>query len=182
MISVPYLKECVEYDANTGLFTWKERPVSHFKHGKYGSQSVCDAWNKAYSGRPAFQNSDNRGYLSGAILGKHYSAHRSAFAIGNGGWPMWTVDHINGNRIDNRLCNLREATPAQQIMNSAKGNKAVRGVAMHKRANGGIKFSASIRVHLGYFATEEEAAAAYEKAAKDVHDREFYLQNGVRVI
>lgn len=181
MISVPYLVECVEYDPNTGLFYWLERPSNHFKPGRYGRDVIAAAWNEKYAGKLAFSQPNGRGYLSGTINSKHYTAHRVAYAIMTGEWPSWTIDHINGDKTDNRFANLREATPAQQMMNSAKKRKQIRGVACHKRS-GEVRFSASIRVHLGYFSTEEEAAEAYEKAAKQVHDREFYLPNGVRLI
>jgi hypothetical protein len=181
MISVSYLAECVEYDPNTGLFYWLERPVHHFKPGRYGSDVVAAAWNGKYAGKPAFSQPNRRGYLFGTINSKHYAAHRVAYAIMAGEWPSWTIDHINGDPADNRFANLREATPAQQMMNSAKRETKIRGVACHKRS-GEVRFSASIRVHLGYFSTEEAAAEAYEKAAKQVHDRKFYLPNGVRLI
>lgn len=181
MISVPLLAECVNYNPITGLFTWRTRPVEHFRHGNYGPEVVAAAWNAKYAGKPAFDKPNGRGYLVGSINSKHYAAHRAAYAIVTGDWPSWTVDHINGDTLDNRFANLREATPAQQAMNTVKGEKSVRGVACHKRV-GGVKFSASIRVHLGYFDSEAEAAAAYESAARQVHDRAFYLPNGVRIV
>lgn len=181
MINVSFLKECLDYDPNTGLFTWKDRPEHHFKEGKYGREVICRTWNKKHSGRQAFNHENGRGYLSGAINGKNYAAHRVAYAMMTGDWPSWTIDHINGIRTDNRFCNLREATPAQQMMNATKKQKQVRGVACHSR-KGKTRYSASIRVHLGYFDTDEEAATAYEDAAQKVHNREFYLPNGKRLI
>lgn len=181
MISVSYLKECVEYDPCTGLFTWKARPEGHFRPGRYGSATVCAAWNKKYAGKPALHHNTGRGYLSGAINGRHYFAHRAAYAIATGEWPSWTVDHINGVTSDNRICNLREATPAQQMLNVETKRGRVRGVSQHKR-RGAVRYSASIRVHLGYFDTEAEAEKAYESAAKKVHDRAFYLKNGLRLV
>lgn len=181
MISVSYLIECVKYDPETGLFQWLERPEHHFSSGRYGRSVTAAAWNKKYAGKPALHHQVGRGYLSGSINGKHYSAHRVAYAIMSGEWPSWTVDHINGDPSDNRFENLREATPAQQMMNSSKKTKKVRGISRHKRS-GEPKFSASIRVHLGYFGSAKEASEAYEKAAKQVHDREFYLPNGIRLI
>ena len=181
MISVQFLKECVNYNPETGLFKWKVRPPYHFKEGRYGKESICKAWNEKYAGKDAFIHPNGRGYLTGTIGSKHYSAHRAAYAMMTGEWPVWTVDHINRIPTDNRFCNLREATPAQQMMNSVKRKKQVRGVACHKRGEK-IRYSAAIRVHLGYFDTEEEAAKAYEEAAKKVHDREFYLPNGKRLL
>ena len=181
MILSSYLTECVDYDQDSGFFSWRERPLEHFKQGRHGPEVIAAAWNTKYAGKPAFCHQNGRGYLFGSINSKHYAAHRAAYAIVTGEWPSWTVDHINGNRTDNRFENLREATPAQQLMNSARKTGKVRGVACHKRS-GDVRFSASIRVHLGYFSTEAEAAEVYEKAARQIHGREFYLPNGVRVI
>ena len=179
MITVNLLVECLDYDAETGHFTWKHRPAEHFQPGRYGRESIAAAWNKKYAGKPAFNHPNGRGYLFGSINQKHYSAHRTAYAISTGRFPEWTVDHVNGDPLDNRFCNLREATPAEQMMNSIKRGKQVRGVALHKR-RGLPRFSASIRVHLGYFDTEVAAAEAYEVAAKQVHSGTFYLKNGKR--
>ena len=176
MFSPELLRECVDYNPDTGLFAWKTRPAHHFKPGRYGSEIVAKMWNKKYAGKQAFHHSNNRGYLSGAINGQNCTAHRAAFAWMTGRWPDWTIDHINNDRLDNRFCNLREATPAQQVMNSSKGD-IIRGVATHKRQAGKVRYSASIRVHLGYFDTREEAGKAYEEAAARFHKGYNYRNN-----
>jgi hypothetical protein len=81
-----------------------------------------------------------------------------------------TVDHINGDTMDNRRCNLRIATQSQNQMNrgSCRGSSSrYKGVSHHKLTG---KFTAQIRVdgkkrHLGLFASEEDAAKAYDDAA-----------------
>ena len=91
------------------------------------------------------------------------------------------VDHINGNRLDNRRENLRIATNRQNAMNSKmhSNNKiGVKGVSLH-RASG--LFHArirqdGIRKSLGYFKTAEEAGLAYDKAATMLFG-EFALTN-----
>lgn len=181
MDDISFLTECLHYEPDTGKFFWKNRPPHHFSEGKYGADKVCKAWNKKYAGKEAFIHQNGRGYLAGSISGKNYSAHRVAYAIMTGQHPTWSIDHINGIPTDNRFCNLREATPAQQMMNFVKRKNHIRGVNRHKKKNK-ILYSSSIRVHLGYFPTEEEAAQAYENAAKKIHDREFYLPNGKRLV
>src|SRR3989442_13096047 len=85
-----------------------------------------------------------------------------------------TNDHINGYPLDNRLCNLRDATASQQAWNSAKtGSKTssrYKGVSWNRKMK---KWQASIcreykLITLGFFETEELAATAYNQAAKEL--------------
>jgi len=94
-----------------------------------------------------------------------------------GRWPS-LIDHINGDRSDNRWENLREATPLQNQFNR-KANSAsttgLKGVCFHKKNN---TYQARIVIDgkiksLGYFKSKEMAAAAYQREAKVLHG-EFY--------
>lgn len=83
------------------------------------------------------------------------------------------VDHINGNRLDNRRENLRLATYSENGRNkpAVQGSSTLKGVSWHTSRG---KWRAVIKVnrvsrHIGYFATEAEAAAAYAAAAKELH-------------
>ena len=82
------------------------------------------------------------------------------------------VDHINGDRLDNRRSNLRLCTNTQNSWNKRGKKGAFRGVAFHKQRG---KWQASIRIgegrrlHLGLFSTEEEAGEAYLKAQSKYH-------------
>lgn len=88
------------------------------------------------------------------------------------GFPSVSVDHRNGNRLDNRRCNLRKATDAQQIANSIArkrtGSKSIyKGVSWHRTT--GMWFT-RIRINgrqtsLGYFRDEKEAGRAYDRVA-----------------
>jgi hypothetical protein len=87
-----------------------------------------------------------------------------------GAWPANDMDHINGDRLDNRLSNLREATRQENLRNKAmyrKNKSNFKGVHFDTARR---KWVAKIksndgRVYLGGFETPEEASAAYEAAA-----------------
>ena len=98
--------------------------------------------------------------------------HRAAWLLRTGNWPEHDIDHWNGDRADNRWGNLREATPGQNRQNlaaqTAKGK--LRGATRrHQKWVTQIKVPGGTTKHLGVFATEEEAHAAYCKAKQELH-------------
>jgi hypothetical protein len=102
------------------------------------------------------------------IDGQRQYAHRLAFLWMTGRWPA-EIDHINGNTLDNRWANLREATRSENNMNRAPDPN--RGASFHKPSG---LWQAYIKkngrqIALGYFKTAEEAHAAYLIAAKTLH-------------
>lgn len=113
-------------------------------------------------------------YRKIGIGGKQHFAHRLVWLYVYGHFPSLEIDHINGDGLDNRLCNLRLATPAQNRTNSVaqKSSKTgLRGVHYHPGAK---RYRAQIcknnkTYHIGYFDTPEEAHAAYLKAARALH-------------
>jgi HNH endonuclease/AP2 domain len=114
------------------------------------------------------------GYVSFMIDGRRYLAHRLARFWLRGEWtpPHLEIDHINGNKADNRLCNLRHCKPSQNRMNRgvpAHNTSGKKGVSFRKERG---KWRAEIHIsgkkrHLGYFETAELAHAAYYKAATE---------------
>lgn len=108
-IPVSFLYECFDADYGNGTLKWKERPASHFKN-----ESAHKNFNARYPGTPALHCDMTLGYKAGAVTinGTRYTimAHRTLFAMKNNGWPCDEVDHINHDKTDNRLKNLRVVT------------------------------------------------------------------------
>ena len=148
------LQKSLEYDCNTGLFTWKETLS-----------------NRAVKGSIAGAQKD--GYTLIRYNKRIYRAHRLAYYFYTGVDPAeMTIDHIDRNRSNNAIKNLRLATYKDQ-----QGNRPVPvnntsgyvGVSLDARRH---KWYARLKGrHLGYFNTKEEAAAAYEKAATLYFDK-----------
>lgn len=121
------------------------------------------------------------GYIRIEISGKRYLAHRLAWLFCNGKWPSNMIDHINCDRTDNRICNIREADKHQNQYNSKKhiDNKTgYKNVRLHRDG----KYEARIsvkgkRIQLGSFKTAEEAALAYSKAVEKYHGEFTYREN-----
>jgi hypothetical protein len=94
----------------------------------------------------------------------------------HGEWPKHYIDHINGERSDNRLCNLREATNSQNQQNKKRAMKnsksGVLGVFWDKERSA---FRAEIRLNgkgkfLGRFKTAEEASEVYLAYKRQLHE------------
>ena len=111
------------------------------------------------------------GYLSVRFDKKGYLAHRLIWALVYGEWPV-EIDHINGNRADNRLQNLRLATKSQNQANKGIQKNNTSGFKGVTRTRFGkwrvqIQWKAKL-MHFGHHSSKEEAAAVYCKAAKEL--------------
>lgn len=113
----------------------------------------------------------SHGYVAMSIRGKQFTVHRLAWVWMTGKWPEKEIDHINGNRADNRWCNLREADRSQQSQNGKirNTNKAGRLGVFYDKARD--QYTASIerrgRKWRKRFDTFELAIAARERAEKE---------------
>lgn len=161
MIDAAQVRELLDYDPDTGALIWRRREARN-RHER--------TWNARWAGKPAFTYSGKNVYLRGAILGRNYLAHRVAWAVYYGRWPAGLLDHINGVRTDNRIANLRECTAAENGRNQPRRpGSPFKGIRRF-----GHRWHARITVdgreiHLGTYATAEQAAQAYDAAAPAFH-------------
>ncbi len=152
-LTAEYLRSVLHYDQETGIFT---RKVSTSNSVKVGDVAGCP-------------NGD--GYLLIMVQSRLYKAHRLAWLYVSGEWPEDQIDHINRNRSDNRITNLREVSHKQNQQNRSKPSNSTSGhpgVSWYKRY---YKWVARIThnyklIHLGYFTDREEAIAARKAAEK----------------
>lgn len=162
------LLRLLDYNPLTGLLFWKERPASVFQKTGKSPQHQANMWNVKNSGKEAFRKLHD-GYNVGKVFGVTLRAHRVIWAMETGEWPKQMIDHINGNRSDNRWLNLREVDNKSNTRNCSlrPTNKSSHaGVAFYKRTG---RWRAFVRfnykqIHLGYFQTLEDAIAARKLA------------------
>jgi hypothetical protein len=142
-----FVLSVLDYDSETGHLTWKVRTSCRVKVGSIAGTRM------------------KLGYLSVGVGGRSVYAHRLIWLMLHGRWPHPTIDHRNGDRLDNRLCNLREATYTQQNGNLPSNKKhGLKGAVFHKQM--GRWVAQCQRRHLGCFDTELEAHEAYMAAAE----------------
>jgi len=159
MITQEELKSLLSYDKNTGLFKWiKTVSATGIKHSNAGCLSPI-------------------GYIYIGINRKSYKAHRLAWLYVYGYIPKNQIDHINGNKADNRLCNLREVTTYQNALNQklAKNNTSgIKGISLCKKTNKwNVRITINgIRKSLGCF-DDIELAELVIKEARDLYHGEF---------
>jgi hypothetical protein len=150
IITQDELKTILKYDEKTGLFYKKDKIT-----GNVGKD----------------------GYAYIYLYGKFKLAHRIAFLYIHGYLPEY-IDHINGIKDDNRICNLRECTSSENNCNSrisSLNSSGTRGVSFDKKSN---RYRVQIyknkkRFNLGYFSNIEDAKIVANKARIELH-KDFY--------
>lgn len=162
------LRELLDYDAETGRFVWRPRGEKY--------------WDNRYAGKAAGRPHPD-GYIAIKVDKRSYFAHRLAWLYVSGSWPAdkIEIDHKNRNRSDNRITNLRLATPSQNRVNSWRrpNLSGVRGVRWLK---GAAKWQALIwpkgkSKSLGLFDDIERARAARIAAMRQLYG-EFTVAQG----
>lgn len=150
---IDFLDIYVSYDQQTGLFSWKQKRQGAVD-GKFGSL-------------------EKTGYVRAKLLNKKYLAHRLAWFIVCKQWPQGQIDHVNGNRSDNRIANLRVVDQSGNSQNRRGKQRNNQSGYFGVHASG-KKWRAQIRIdrklkHLGLFDTPELASMAYVEAKRSIH-------------
>jgi hypothetical protein len=151
-----FLKTVLRYDGGTGVFVW-----------------LVNRGGTARAGTEA-GNIQKMGYRYINFRGRLVGAHRLAWLYTHGVWPIGDVDHVNRDRADNRIANLRDTTRSQNMRNSIRVRTAsspLQGVCWDRQAQ---RWLASItsdgkQMHLGRYETAEMAHEAYVKASREIH-------------
>jgi len=159
MLTHSYLKEVLHYAPDTGVFTWLVKRNS--RGGGVQPGTIA-------------KNVSVHGYARIGIAKELFTAHRLAWFYVYGNWPKHQIDHINRDRLDNRIANLREATDAQSRQNtslSKSNTSGVKGVTWDKTSQ---KWFAKIncnykQIPLGRFVDIKDATNAYAEAKKRLH-------------
>lgn len=161
MLTHAELLELLDYDLETGKFYWRrDKKGSGAKVGKQAGNV-----HKLY------------GYRRIKLNGVAYRAHRLAWLYVYGTWPEQEIDHINGDRDDNRIINLRDVdhtTNCQNKNGPTRHNKSgFLGVSYQETRTSPKKYQAKIRRgdkthHIGYFLTPEEAHEAYTQRRQEM--------------
>lgn len=135
-LAYEYLQQRLDYNPETGIFTWMYRSSNEFKSGYRTSEANCEAWNKRYGNTTAGSLNTN-GYIRIVIDYEMHSAHRLAWFYVYGYLPENQIDHKDRVRHHNWIANLREASQQCQSRNAgmlSNNTSGVKGVYFCKKS------------------------------------------------
>ena len=149
--------ERLEYDRTDGVLRWTKENVMQF------AGHVAGSLNKG------------NGYVTIRLCGKQLRAHRVVWFLCNGVWPTNDIDHINGNRSDNKIENLRDVPTEVNTQNLRQARKCsisgLLGVTRQRKNKWGASIRKAGKVYwLGTFDTPEEAHSVYVNAKRQLHE------------
>lgn len=147
------------YDKDTGFITRKIRTARCTTVGEVAGHT------------------NSQGYVILKYLGQSFKAHRIAWLLHHKVWPVHDIDHIDGNKANNSINNLRDVTRQLNCLNTStksKNTSGYRGVSLHNN-----KWRARIMLEgkstiIGSYDTPEEASIAYQNFKKTIHENTFY--------
>jgi len=166
VLSQADVREAFHYDPDTGDLIWRVRSREHYK--------TAAAWkrcNTRFAGKPfgrIGRATRSVSYRQGLFMGKRRMAHRLIFLYIYGYLPE-QIDHIDGDGLNNRIENLRDATRSENArnrvcpINNAAGALGVEWIGRCNKWKARIFVSGKLR-HLGYFDTKQEAIDARKHA------------------
>ena len=148
------LRQALSYDPNTGRFTRLARCGNAMPGSKVGCL-------------------DRQGYWVMSFEGRQYGAHRLAWLHFYGTWPTGQIDHINGDKADNRIYNLRDVTETTNRQNIRRPHRDNKSGFLGVRKLGN-RFTSCIHangrlIHLGSYAAADDAHEAYLTAKRQLH-------------
>lgn len=155
-LSAERLREILEYDPLSGVFTWKVRMSRNSRH-RVGDVAGMDA---------------GRGYIRIGIGYRLFAAHRLAWLYVYGKWPTYQIDHINQVKGDNRIANLREANSFENCQNvgpTSRNTTGHRGVSLVGGRWRAMLHHKGKQHFLGLHDHIEDAVEAYAVAAAKYH-------------
>lgn len=167
------LRQLLRYDPATGKLYWLPRAVEMFNDMRLSdgrwrkAEVVCHWWNTRFAGKEALTSRIQSGYPSGAVGKKYVAAHRAAWCLHYGEWPSGFIDHINGDRADNRIGNLRvvdnRTNCKNQKMRSTNTSGAM-GVRWHRTKR---RWDVSIGTRFVGSSADKVEAIAMRRAAEE---------------
>jgi hypothetical protein len=156
-LTAEIVKTLLSYNECTGILTWLSSGNGKNARQEAGGIHKYD------------------GYKILCIYGKQYKYHRVAWLLHYGEWPKQVIDHINGDKLDNRICNLRDVSVKINRQNSrVPGKKNKSGFLGVSKSKNEKKWRAHIRINdkqveIGRFTNPEEAHQAYLVAKRQYH-------------
>lgn len=156
-IELHTLRSLFSYDENSGIVRNKITRSSNARQGD------------------AVGSLEARGYLRMKVCGRQIYVHRLVWALFYGEWPANLIDHINGNKSDNRICNLRDVDFQTNVQNitapTVRNRSGFRGVhwdKYNKKWRASVKFNGR-SIFAGLFDDVKEASDAYWQCKRKTH-------------
>jgi hypothetical protein len=142
---VDVLHQLLSYDEDSGRITYRTRFAYMFPDCVHGRQHSCDKWNTRHDGKFADAEISNKGYRRTTLWEERYSTHRLIWKMRHGVDPD-VIDHIDGDRTNNRIGNLRSVDLITNQRNRAIGKNNTAGVTGVHWCNTKSRWIASAKV------------------------------------